>query len=402
MKGLKKILIVLSLFFLTVNVYAKEFVIDSKYAVLYNLNDDNIIYELEKDKQISIASLTKIMTTLVAIENIDDLNKKVVITSNVFDGTEELSKAGFRIGETVTYLDLLYGAILPSGADATNALAINIAGSIDKYVAMMNDKAKELGLKQTHYINTTGLDAKGHYSSVDDVAKLLKYALKNEKFKKIFTTMTYKTSDGLLNFKSTILKNGTRYGISTKMIKGGKTGFTDEAGLCMASIATLSKVDYLLVTCGANTKDNTPHQILDAITIYNYYNSNYGYQTILSKNQELITLKVKNSYTESITFKSDKNIDKYIAKKFDPSLLKYKYDGIDILSPKNKVGDKIGTINIVYDDEILDKYDLYLDEEIKSNVLDKIIMAIGYLLAVTLLLLIIIDGFKKIIKKRHR
>ncbi len=394
MRIIKKIMFifVLNVILLTTS-YAKEFKVNSKYIVLYNLNDDKVIYEQEKDKVIKVASLTKIMTCIVAIENIKNLNEKVLITQEAFNETNGLAKAGFKIGSKVTYYDLLHGAMLPSGADATNALAISIAGSIDNYVKMMNDKAKELNLNNTHFINTTGLDAKEHYSTVDDIAKLLKYALKNKTFKKIFTTKNYQTSDGLLNFKSTILKNAERYNIDISIIKGSKTGFTDEAGLCMASIATLSDIDYLLVTCKANSNESTPHQILDAITIYNYYNTNYGYVKILSKNQELITIDVDSSNIKNITFKSNKDVKKYLNKNIDTSLIKFEYKGLNSLSPKNKMGDYVGTLYLKYQDELLYSYDIYLNKKIESNLIDKIgiISLIGIeVIFITLILFIII------------
>ena len=399
---IKKIFFCLIVLFIGINVYAEEFAIDSKYAILYNLNDNQVIYNLKENDRISVASLTKIMTSIVAIENIKNLNDKVTITSDVFNDTSELAKAGFYIGEEVTYYDLLYGAMLPSGADATNALALNITGSIDKYVELMNDKASELGLTSTHFVNTTGLDANKHYSSVSDISKLLIYALKNETFKKIFTTKTYKTSDSKLTFQSTVLKNSKRYGVDSSIIKGAKTGFTDEAGLCMASISTLSDVDYLLVTCGANSKDNTPHQLLDAITIYNYFNTNYSYRSILSDNQDLITLKVKNSYTDEIKFKSDKEIKKYLNKNIDTALLKYEYDGVDVLTPKNKKDSIIVNINILYDNTVLDKYDIVLKEEIESNILDRMIMFLGLILSCILFILLIFDFIRKIFKKSNK
>lgn len=381
---------------------AETFKIDSKYAILYQLNDNEVLYSLKETEKISIASLTKIMTCLVAIENEPDLNKKITITNEVFKGTSGLALAGFKVSDVVTYYDLLYGAMLPSGADATNALAISISGSIPKYVELMNKKAEELGLKNTHFVNTTGLDAKGHYSTVSDVAKLLMYALKNDEFKKIYTTMTYKTSNNKLTFKSTVLKNSKKYNLNTSIIKGAKTGFTDDAGLCMASISSLNSVDYLLVTCGANTKDDTPHQILDALTIYNYYDYNYKYQTILKKNQKLVTLKVKNSYTKEITFESLKEIKKYLNKNIDISLITYKYNGIQVLSPKNKINSKIGAVSIYYEDDLLDSVDIILKEEIESNIGDKIITILGITLATILLILLILDLFKNIKRKLKR
>ena len=135
-----------------------------------------------------LASLTKIMTTIVAIENIEDLNKTVTMTSNMFKGLyeENAYQIGLRVGDVVTYKDLLYGTFIASGADATRGLTLSLTNSEDEFVKLMNDKAIELGLTNTYFTNPIGLDEDGQKSTVDDVAKLLKYALKNETFKNEF------------------------------------------------------------------------------------------------------------------------------------------------------------------------------------------------------------------------
>ena len=140
-----------------------------------------------KDERVNIASLTKIMTTLVAIEQIADINKTVVLNNSMFEGLYEAEAAviGLKDGQVLTYEDLLYGTFISSGADATRALTISLAGSETNFVKLMNDKAKELGLVNTKYINATGLDEIGQISTVDEVARLLKVALENKLFKTI-------------------------------------------------------------------------------------------------------------------------------------------------------------------------------------------------------------------------
>lgn len=118
--------------------------LESKQAILYNLNDDTIIYEKNSDVKTYVASLTKIMTSLVAIENISSLDDTVVIKSHDLQGLEGYAKAGFKVGDKVTYRDLLYGLMLPSGADAANILANNIANSTSDFVNLMNEKAEKL------------------------------------------------------------------------------------------------------------------------------------------------------------------------------------------------------------------------------------------------------------------
>lgn len=390
-----KILICILLLFTSINVKAQNLEINSKYAVLYNMNDDKVIYELDRNKKISVASLTKIMTCLVAIENIDDLNKTIVLNNSTFTNLSGLSVAGFKVGQKVTYYDLLYGAMLPSGADAVQAIALNISGSLTSYVELMNEKAKELNLNNTHFVNVTGLDADNHYSTVEDIANLLKYALKNQELKKIFMTKKYTTSDNTLTFKSTLFKYSTKNDIDLSIIKGSKTGFTDDAGLCMASISDSNNVNYLLVTCGANTTDNKSYQIMDAIKLYGYYSNNYSYQKIVKKNQKLLTLKVKDSYTKEIIFKANKEISLYLKNDIDLSKLKYKYEGIKVLNYKNKKGDKLGTVMIYNENILLEKYDVILDKNIKSNIPDKIMIIIGSLLSCYIIILIIKDLFKK-------
>ena len=135
-KGFKIFLI---LILLQINVvYAEEFNITSKSVILYNMNENKVLYELKSNEKLQIASLTKIMTVITAIEHNDDLNKEVVITNDMLKGISEYTQVGFKEGDRPTIKDLLYGSMLPSGADAVNALAISTSGSINKFVELMN------------------------------------------------------------------------------------------------------------------------------------------------------------------------------------------------------------------------------------------------------------------------
>ena len=137
------LLIIISFSF--VNVCAQDFEISAENVILYNLNDNTILYEKNSDEKVSIASITKIMTSIVALENIDDLNDYVTITLKDFNGTVGYSKAGFNVGDKVTYEDLLYGILLPSGAEAVNAIVNNTLG-YDEFIKAINDTAKKIGL----------------------------------------------------------------------------------------------------------------------------------------------------------------------------------------------------------------------------------------------------------------
>jgi len=221
-------LLIIFIFIVVFSITVKAIDIDSKYAVLYNLDENEIIYSKDSDKVIPIASLTKIMTSIVTIENVEDLNAQVMVPYGTNYGLIEAGAArvGFIEGSFVTYNDLLHGALLPSGADSTRAMAISLSGSEEKFVELMNNKAKELGMNNTHFVNSHGLDAEGHYSTLDDILILLKYALQNETFKTIYTTKSYRSSNNQFYMESTVVKTGRRFNVDVSNIIGSKTGFT--------------------------------------------------------------------------------------------------------------------------------------------------------------------------------
>ena len=392
-KILITILIILSLNYNIVK--AEEFTITSKKVVLYNLNDNNIIYEQDKDKKVQIASLTKIMTTIVAIENIDNLDKEVTITWDMFKGIEEYSKAGFQIGDIVTYKDLLYGIMLPSGADAVNAIVLSIKNNEEEFVSLMNNKAQELNLTNTHFDNPIGMDSAGddltNYSTANDLANLLLYALKNDTFKEIFTTRTYTVPSTKLVLKSTLTTYSAYSNLDVSNIKGAKSGFTDGAGLCLASISTINDVDYLLINLGSST-NNKANAVKDSLTLYNYYSSNYSYKEVLKKGQIITTIPVKWSTIKEYGITSPSTKELYLKNDIDLNKIEYNYQGLTELTPKIKKDTKLGTIEIKYDDKILDTVDIYLTENIKYSHI------FIYIIIILLILLII---FTKKRRKKH-
>lgn len=250
--------------------------INSPNAILVDLSQNKVLVEYNSSERIYPASLTKIMTAILAIENIPDLNKKLIIPSELFQDlySQNASLAGFLPDEKVKYKDALYGILLPSGAECCLAIADSIAGSESAFVEMMNQKAADLGMKNTHFCNTTGLHDENHYSTVKDFATLLKYALKNDTFRKAFTSSRYSTTpsnchpDGF-TFQSTMFKYMGSADVTGGKILGGKTGYTGEAGLCLASLASVNDKEYILVTAHADgTHQTEQFHIMDAVNVY--------------------------------------------------------------------------------------------------------------------------------------
>lgn len=350
------ILIIISFSF--VNVCAQDFEISAENVILYNLNDNTILYEKNSDKKVSIASITKIMTSIVALENIDDLNDYVTITLKDFNGTVGYSKAGFNVGDKVTYEDLLYGILLPSGAEAVNAIVNNTLG-YDEFIKAMNDTAKKIGLENTSFENPIGKDNVNNYSTVKDVAKMLEYALKNSNFKKIFTTKEYVTTNGI-NLNSTLMPYKNILNIN--LIDGSKSGFTSNAGRCLASISTIDDVSYLLVVLNSSLS-NAYNAVKDSITIYDYYSNNYSYQLILESDKVITSLPIKYSKEKEYDITSNDDIKLYL-KNDTVDNLTYEFDGVKEIKYNTKKDSYLGTIKIYNEQELLYESDVYLNKDI--------------------------------------
>ena len=379
------LLIVIPIF----NVYAKDFSVTANNIILYNLNDDSIIYEKNSEERVSIASITKIMTALVALENIDDLSDTVIITEDDFAYTSGYSKAGFALGDTLTYEDLLYGILLPSGAEAVNSAVNNTLG-LNKFVKEMNNLAKRIGMNNTSFSNPIGKDSDTNYSTANDVAIMLKYALNNPQFKKIFTTKEYTTTNGL-KLQSTLMPYKDILNIN--LIDGSKSGFTQDAGRCLASITTLNDVPYLLVVLDSSL-DNNYSAVSDSITIYEYYSNNYSYQTILNKDLVIDTIPINYSKTKEYEIKIDEDVSMYL-KNDSIDNLTYEYDGIKKIKYNTKEGSKIGTIKVYDNDTLLYESDVYLNVDIAYYNF--------YLLGIIVVIfLFIIVIFWKIKRRRRR
>ncbi|NLL67584.1 MAG: D-alanyl-D-alanine carboxypeptidase [Clostridiaceae bacterium] len=269
-------------FFITVSVYksiipSSSGKLNSTNAILIRLEDNTILMQQNSEEKIFPASMTKMLTAIVAIDNLSDLNEEIELTHYTFNGLfgANASMAGFQAGEKVRAIDLLYGVMLPSGAEACIGLADEIAGSEKNFVRMMNQKAADIGMDNTHFENTTGLHDENHYTTVKDLSILLSYALQNNTFREIFTASRHSTKptnkhpDGITLY-STMFEKLNNQNINGGKFLGGKTGYTDKAGLCLASLAKVGDQEYILVTAGAKGDIySEQYNITDAIAVYN-------------------------------------------------------------------------------------------------------------------------------------
>ena len=253
----------------------KDIELYSKNFYVYNITDDKVEFKKGESEEIPPASLTKIMTVLVALENIEDLSEIAPVDLESYRHMIERnsSMAGFYGRERTTYRDLLYGTMLASGGEAANSLAINIAGSKDEFANLMNIKTLELELEHTHFENPDGLDEDSHYSSAEDLGKILNYALQDGDFRAIFTREEYRSTstldhpEGIL-IKSTVLSRLPEFEQNGFEIIGGKSGTTVNAGQCWATLALKDEKEYICIVMGNELdSENLDGHILDTLNI---------------------------------------------------------------------------------------------------------------------------------------
>lgn len=248
----------------------------SQYAILVDLGTGNVVAQKEANTRINPASMTKILTVLVAAENIEDIDEKVTVTIEATDYaySHDLSAAGFARDETVTVKDLMCGTILPSGGDAAYALAVHVAGSHENFVDMMNDKLKELGLSSTaHFTNCVGLYDENHYCTVTDMAMILKAAVENELCREVLSEHIYTTSSTEQHPDGITLSNLFLRRIEDKDTHGevlcAKTGFVAQSGNCAASYARSNDGHQYICVTGKST--SAWRCIYDHVEIYDDY-----------------------------------------------------------------------------------------------------------------------------------
>ena len=250
----------------------------SEYLIMIDPEQGRIVAEKNPDSMIYPASMTKIMTLIVAYENCENLYDTFTLTKDITDPLfiAGASVAGFEVDQPITIKDLLYGAALPSGGDATDALAIYTAGSIEAFVGMMNKKALSMGLSNTHFVNPSGLHDDNHYSTPHEIALILQYALNVPYLREVMSSRTYHAQatnkdnpDGITMYNTMFSRLGKLAETDTARIIAGKTGFTNEGLNCLASVGEVksSGKEYIVVAAKAPGKNDAASDTANLYTL---------------------------------------------------------------------------------------------------------------------------------------
>ena len=233
--------------------------VSAECAVVINADTNCVIYGKNENKRHAMASTTKIMTALITLES-GDLDRP--FTADSMAVRVEGTSMGLREGDTVTRRALCYGMLLPSGNDAANAAAVNIAGSLSSFAELMNKRAAQIGMNGTHFANPSGLDAEGHYTTAYDMALLAAEALRNKDFRDICGLKSAKVSFGSPVSTHT-LRNSNKMLSMYEGCIGVKTGFTDNAGRCLVTAAERNGCTVIAVTLHASDDWNDHRNLLD-------------------------------------------------------------------------------------------------------------------------------------------
>ena len=361
---MKKILYLLILTFMfCMQVKAEDLAPNSKSAILMEASTGEILYAKNEKEKLPPASMTKIMSMLLIMEAID--NGKISFDDEVIISENASGMGGSQIflqaGEKYKVKELLKGIAIASGNDAVVAMAEKVAGSVGAFVDRMNEKAKALGLTNTHFDNPHGLDSNTHYTTASDMAIMAKELLKHEKILE-FTSIYehYLTKN---NGTSTWLVNTNKLVRFYEGVDGLKTGFTSVAGYCITTTAKRNGMRLLSVVMDAPTSDLRSK---DTVSLLNYGFNTYKLETILTKDSDLGTIKLEKGKLKETKVYLKEDITN-LKKISDPDM-QYTYNlTVDKIKAPVLANEKVGNLELIDSNgNIVNTYDVIVKEEIKK------------------------------------
>ena len=337
--------------------------INSRRYVIFDRLSGRCIYGKDENKQTAMASTTKIMSIIIVVENCN-LSDTVTITAKAA-GTGG-SKLGLHTDDKITVMDLLYGLMLRSGNDAAVALAIHTAGSVEKFADLMNQKAEELGLTNTHFVTPHGLDNPNHYTTAYELAKITDYALKNETIAKIVKT---KTATININGSPMQINNTNELLGNVDGVYGVKTGFTNNAGRCLVTSVKRGDMDLIIVVLGADTRKDRARDSIKLIE--------YAYKRFYTVNVEEMIYKEFELWKQinqnriyidkaanSLELKLDEIQIKHLVADCEPTI---EINAVSFLEAPVLENERIGTITVKVGDELIEEIEIKAEKEVKKR-----------------------------------
>lgn len=354
MKKMCLIFVFFSIFFLPGAPKAEALGVSAQYACVMDSLTGRVLFEKNAYARHSMASTTKIMTALVALEN-GNANDIVTVSANAA-GTEG-SSIYLKAGEKITLKDLLYGLMLESGNDAAIAVAEHIGGSVEGFAELMNQKAKAVGANQTQFKNPNGLDEDGHYTTAYDLALITRAALRNKDFAEIVATKRKTISNGEESYGRS-LANHNKLLTIYKGCDGVKTGFTKKTGRCLVSAATRNNFQVIAVTL------NAPDDWNDHAGMLDYAFANYSARPLVVKDMVIKTVPVKSGDVEQLELLSDGEFYLTMEDKEGLNRVSLEYDVPESVPAPVRIGTVLGRLKVYYEDVLVKEIDLRAGSDI--------------------------------------
>ena len=341
--------------------------INSRSAVILDRTTGEIVWGKDENNKRKMASTTKIMTAIVVIENVKDLNEIVTVSKKAANVGG--SRLGLSAGNKITVLDLLYGLMLKSGNDCAIALAEHVGGNVESFVDKMNEKVKVLNLVKTHFVTVNGLDADEHYTTAVELAKITDYALKNEKFAEIVRTKNYTVT---INKQGKTISNTNELLGNLNGVYGVKTGFTNGANRCLVTAVKRGNIDIICIVLGADTKKDRTR---DSIKLIEYVFSNYTIINIENKINEAFedwnnknNIAVIKGRYEFANIRLSEYLQKNIViKNEDVNKINVTIESLKILEAPIEEATKVGELRLKIDNKTKIIVDLITDEKINKK-----------------------------------
>lgn len=387
--------------------YSSRIDLNCDIDYMISLDDNSVVVSKNADKKAAPASITKITTALVVLQNRSNLDEIVTVSQSAVDILKNTgsSLSGLKVGEQMSLLNMLYCLLVPSGNDAAVVLAEHVAGSQEKFVEMMNECVKALGCKNTHYENSHGLDSENHYTTAQDIAIIAKAALEYNSFKTIVSTPRYtmpQTNENKerLFINTNLMLNKAYVTYYRDFIKGIKTGHTEDAGYCVVTYASKNGYNYLAVALNGDYRDSDADKIeenqafMDSIRMYEWAFGNLSYELVASSSQIVAEVGVNYSWkTDHMRLVPQEDIRALVPTGTNEgSVLIEPIDKPDRVNAPIKKGDRvckakviyadneIATINLVYAQSVSKNYLLYgwsLIKRLFSNLVFQILLVIA-------------------------
>lgn len=401
---------------LTVHTFAYSFDLQNrelncKNAIVMDTDSGRIIFSKNADSKVAMASLTKIMTAVIVLENCENLNEKLTVTEKDLEPikNQDLVVANLEPGEEISVKDLLMCLLVPSAADAAMVLASHFGSNVEKFVFMMNAKAKLLNLKNTHFINPHGMDEENHYSTAKDMAILTKYAYSVNGFANLVSQYTYtvpktnKSEERVLETTNFLINPESEY--YYKYAKGTKTGYTDNAGRCLITYAEKNNTRLICIILGCDIYDEewklSPKYFEDTIYLLEKMFSEYSNKIIYKKSETVKIVKAKSFGIsgktnavpeENIYYISGKNenIEKIVTLKNEK------------IKGSVKKGENLGKVILKLNNENIGEYNLVASNDVKFSFIRALFDLICYILVILIIILVIMRIRVVIIKKKKK